>query len=121
MISALQFRYKGNKGGVIMKKEEILEKSRKSNLFMDEREKKIDDESYSLGMIGMLALVVFYSFWRMAHHQEFSDMMSIMTIEGAAVSFYKYRKMPEKKIYIICGIFNTIATIAFIAAFLWEK
>lgn len=103
-----------------MKKEEILEKSRLENENMDERERKIDDDSVYHGMIGVLALALLYLFVKIFTNQPYADMLSILTTNLTVASFYKYKKISNKKFFLISGILGAIATIGFITAYVIE-
>lgn len=99
-----------------MKKEEILEKSRKSN--MDEREEKIETKSDSIGMWAMLALLIFYLYWRIFHNMDAADIESIISAQIAASCLYKYRQKRDKKIYLIFGLACTFSTICLVVVFI---
>lgn len=101
-----------------MRKEEILEKVRREG--MDEREVVIDRESYLYGLMAVLALTVVFQLWKIFKGIPYADMASIMSIQFAAISFYKYRKYPEQKIFLLATIFLSILTlISIIIFFMW--
>lgn len=102
-----------------MKKEEILERSRKSN--MDEREEKIETKSDSIGMWAMMALLTFYLYWRIAHNMDANDIMSIISAQLAASWLYRYRQKRDKKVYLILGLACTFSTICLLAVFIIRK
>ncbi len=100
-----------------MEKEEILEKSRRENRDMDEREQKIDDDSVYHGMSGIFVLVSFYLFFKMFTNQPVTDMLSILTANLTVISYYKYKKIPDKKFFLINTIIGAILTIGFIITY----
>ncbi|MEK6455431.1 DUF6442 family protein [Caldifermentibacillus hisashii] len=100
-----------------MEKEEILEKSRRENRDMDEREQKIDDDSVYHGMLGIFVLVFFYLFFKMFTNQPVTDMLSILTANLTITSYYKYKKIPDKKFFLINTIIGAILTIGFIITY----
>jgi uncharacterized protein (DUF983 family) len=100
-----------------LKKEEILMKSRLENENMDERERKIDDDSAYQGMIGILVVVFIYLFFKMFMNQPVTDMLSILTANLTVISFYKYKRIPNKKFFLINAIVGAVATIGFATAY----
>lgn len=97
-----------------MRKEEILEKSKKTGI--DEREEMIETDSSNLGLITVLAMVVIFGIWNLVHGVKSYEVVSIFTGYLATTSFYKYKKLGEKR-FLISGIIGAVATIAGIIAF----
>ncbi|WP_050616181.1 DUF6442 family protein [Bacillus testis] len=100
-----------------MNKEEILKKSRLENENMDERERKIDEYSVYQGMIGIFILVFLYLFFKVFTNQPVTDMLSILTANLTVISFYKYKRIPDKKFFLINTIMGAITTVGFITAY----
>ncbi|MBU3161374.1 hypothetical protein KPL37_16825 [Clostridium frigoris] len=100
-----------------MNKEEILEKSKRENLWEDERTKQvtIKSENYaaSIGTI-ILALV---TLWKVFHKMPHNDLMAIIGIQIAIASIYKYKNKTENKLYLVIGIMMLFASIIFLLDF----
>ncbi|WP_159881674.1 DUF6442 family protein [Paenibacillus puerhi] len=97
-----------------MKKEEILEKSRKSGL--DEREEKIEGDSNDISLIFVLALTLIFAIWNLMHGVYSYDLYALFTACVAGRSIYKYSQLKSGKLLAasILGITAVIAsTIAF--------
>ncbi len=103
-----------------MEKEKVLELSRDENKDADEREVRIDDESAFIGLLGVLVLSFIYMFFKIFNGQAYTDMLSILTAGIAAMSIYKYIKIPGKKLFLAIGIIFTAATIVFAAYYVME-
>lgn len=103
-----------------MEKEKILELSRDENRDADEREVHIDDESAFIGLLGVLVLSFIYMFFKIFNGQSYTDMLSILTVGIAAMSIYKYVKIPSKKLFLVMGIIFAAATIVFAAYYIME-
>lgn len=103
-----------------MEKEKVLELSRDENRDADEREVRIDDESAFIGLLGVLVLSFIYMFFKIFNGQPYTDMLSILTAGIAAMSVYKYIKIPGKKLFLAMGIIFTAATIVFAAYYVME-
>ena len=72
-----------------MKKEEILEKSKKAGI--DEREEMIETDSSNWGLITVLAMVLIFGIWNLLHGVKGYEFISIFTAYLATTSFYKYK------------------------------
>lgn len=103
-----------------MEKEKVLELIRDENKDADEREVRIDDESAFIGLLGVLVLSFIYMFFKIFNGQAYTDMLSILTAGIAAMSIYKYIKIPGKKLFLAMGIIFTAATIVFAAYYVME-
>lgn len=98
-----------------MDREEILEQSRKAG--MDERERSVEMESGFYGLLAVIALAVAFVIYKMIKGLPYRDMVAIMCAQLAATSFYKYRKLPERKSFLWGAIVAGIATVASVVAF----
>ncbi|MCB2362088.1 DUF6442 family protein [Clostridium estertheticum] len=100
-----------------MNKEEILAKSKRENLWEDERTKQvtIKSENYAAS-IGTFILVL-VTLWKMYHKMPYSDLISIIWIQIAITSLYKYKNKTENKLYLVAGIIMLFASIIFLLDF----
>jgi hypothetical protein len=98
----------------MMKKEEILEKSKKTGI--DEREEMIETGSYNWGLITVLGMVLFFGIWNLVHGVRSYELVSIFTGYITTTSFYKYKKLGSNK-FLVSGILGTIGVIAGTIAF----
>ncbi|MBZ9606330.1 DUF6442 family protein [Clostridium estertheticum] len=100
-----------------MKKEEILGKSKRENLWEDERVKqvKIKSENYAAS-IGNLILVL-VTLWKIFHKMPYNDLMAILWIQIAIASLYKYKNKTENKLYLVGGIMMLFASSVFLLDF----
>ncbi|WP_400203553.1 DUF6442 family protein [Candidatus Methanomassiliicoccus intestinalis] len=103
-----------------MEKEKILELSRDENRDMDERESHIDDESAYIGLLCVLILSFAYMLFKIFINQPYMDMLSILTAGSAAMSIYKYTKIPSKKFFLVMGMILLAATIIFAICYIME-
>lgn len=97
-----------------MKKEEILEKSKKTGI--DEREEMIEIGSYNCGLITVLGMLLFFGIWNLVHGVRSYELISIFTAYITTTSFYKYKKLGAKKL-LVSGVLGTIGVIAGTIAF----
>ncbi|HEX3028908.1 MAG TPA: DUF6442 family protein [Clostridia bacterium] len=97
-----------------MKKEEILEKSRKTGI--DEREYMIETGSFNWGLITVLSMVLFFGIWNWAHGVRSPELASIFAGYVTTTSFYKYKKLGSNK-FLISSILAIPAVIAGAIAF----
>ncbi|MBU3129810.1 DUF6442 family protein [Clostridium tagluense] len=100
-----------------MKKEEILEKSKRENLWEDERSKqvKIKSEEYA-SQIGNLILAL-VMLWKMFHKMPYGDLFGIFSIQIAISSLYKYKNKTESKLYLVIGVMMLFASSVFLLDF----
>jgi hypothetical protein len=103
------------KAVINMDREEILEQSRKAG--MDERERSVEMESGFYGLLAVIAIAVMFSIYKMIRGLPYRDMVAIICAQLLATSYYKYRKLPERKAYLIGTIAAGIATFASVVAF----
>ncbi|WMJ81750.1 DUF6442 family protein [Clostridium sp. MB40-C1] len=100
-----------------MKKEEILEKSKRENLWQDERNKQIEIKSHNYAaLIGNVILLVVI-FWKQVHKMPYDDLMGILGIQFAVSILYKYKNKSENKLYLIAGIMMLFAGIVYLVDF----
>ncbi|MEK4485409.1 DUF6442 family protein [Psychrobacillus sp. FSL H8-0484] len=103
-----------------MNKDEILAKSRKENVYMDEREEKIDSESGLTGYIGITILLILFIVFKGTMKQPIADILSILTAHLTIVSIYKYRRIPEKKFFLTTGVIYGLITLFLIGFYVIE-
>lgn len=100
-----------------MKKEEILEKSKRENLWEDERSKQVTLKSETKAAeIGNIILIVVI-FWKIIHKMPYSDLFGILWIQIAISTLYKYKNKTEGKLYLFLGIVLLCASIVFLLDF----
>ncbi|MBU3171701.1 DUF6442 family protein [Clostridium estertheticum] len=100
-----------------MNKEEILAKSKRENLWEDERTKQVKNKAENYAeSIGTLILVL-VTLWKMYHKMPYNDLMSIIGIEIAIASLYKYKNKTENKLYLVTGVMMLFASIIFLLDF----
>lgn len=97
-----------------MRKKEILARSKRTGL--DEREEKIEGDSFGYGLVTVLALVVIFGVWKMIHGVRSFELISIFTGYQATVGFYKFKKFNSKR-FLIGGIIGVVVSIASAIAF----
>jgi phosphate/sulfate permease len=102
-----------------MDKEKILEQSRKSG--MDEREREIEKLAGFYGLFAVILLAVILEIFKIIKGLPYSDMMAIICAQTAGISYYKHKKLPERKGYLVAAIFATVATVAAVVAFFLDK
>ncbi|HHT97298.1 MAG TPA: hypothetical protein GXZ90_05335 [Clostridiales bacterium] len=90
-----------------MKKEEILEKARREN--KDEREEQVTIRANKIGWMSVSVVAIFLIVWRDIHNESASDIVMIIMVQFIAASSYRYVKMPEKKVLLVCIITGIIA------------
>ncbi|MBU3075425.1 DUF6442 family protein [Clostridium estertheticum] len=100
-----------------MNKEEILAKSKRENLWEDERTKQVKNKAENYAeSIGTLILVL-VTLWKMYHKMPYNDLMAIIGIEIAIASLYKYKNKTENKLYLVTGVMMLFASIIFLLDF----
>jgi len=97
-----------------VKKEEVLEKSKKTGI--DEREEMIETGSYNWGLITVLGMVLFFGIWNLVHGVRSPELVSIFAGYATTTSIYKYKKLGENK-FLISGILGIIGVILGTIAF----
>lgn len=97
-----------------MTREEILSKSKRIGL--DEREETIESDSFSYGLITVLALVLFFGGWKLIHGVKGYELVVIFAGYLATASFYKFKKLHSKR-FLIGGILGTFSAVVGTIAF----
>lgn len=97
-----------------MNKEEILKKAQLEK--NDEREEQVKVKASHIGWISVTVVILFIIIFRKLHGESIIDIAMIVMVQAAAVSFYQYFNMREKKSYLYSGILSIIGfTLAFAA------
>jgi uncharacterized membrane protein YjjP (DUF1212 family) len=99
-----------------MNKKEILKKAQQEK--NDEREEHIKIKAFHVGWLSVSAVMLFLIIFRSLYNEPASDIIMILMAQTAAVSFYQYINMRDKKIYLFAGIISTIAVFLSLAALL---
>jgi len=100
-------------GGVLMKKEEILEKIQTSKQ-TDEREKTISSNSYVWSSMAVLVTLIVIFFIRVINSISFYyDLMMILMIQQSTASLYTYLQIKERKTYLVLTIVGFILFVLF--------
>ena len=89
-----------------MKKDDILKKAQYEK--KDEREEHVKTKAFHAGWIGVSAVMIFLIIFRSIQNESASDILMILMAQIGATSFYQYAKMPDKKTYLMGGIFSII-------------
>ncbi|MBU3217249.1 DUF6442 family protein (plasmid) [Clostridium estertheticum] len=100
-----------------MNKEEILEKSKRENLWEDERTKQVKNKAENYAESIGTFILLFVTLWKMYHKMPHNDLMAIIGIEIAIASLYKYKNKTEKKLYLVTGVMMLFASIIFLLDF----
>ncbi|MCY6959861.1 DUF6442 family protein [Clostridium brassicae] len=100
-----------------MKKEEILEKSKRENLWQDERNKLISIKSQNYALLIGNAILLVVILWKQIHKMPHGELMGIFGVQFAVSILYKYKNKPESKLYLIAGIMMLIAGIIYLIDF----
>lgn len=98
-----------------MDRDEILEQSRRAG--MDERERSVEIQSGFVGLLAVIALAAAFVVYKAITGLPYRDMAAIICAQLAATSYYKYRKLPERKSFLWGAIVAGITTIACVTAF----
>lgn len=99
-----------------MDKEEILEWEKKE--VKDEREEAINDKAFRVGWIAVTVIMITLIFIRAYFNESAIDLIIVLMAQTAASSFYKYYKLPDRKIHFYSGILAVLAIILGFAALL---
>lgn len=100
-----------------MKKEEILEKAKKSG--QDERERQIEVKSSSLGAGVVTVVIGIFIIFNLSKGQESRDLLSILLSYWSVQYFYKYKQL-ESKMFLILGCIAAIGfAVATASYFIW--
>lgn len=98
------------------KKDIILKKAQQER--NDEREEHIKTKAFRIGWFGVTAVMLFLIFFRYYHNESANDILMILMAQTAAVSYYSYFNIREKKSYLFAAILSTIAIFLSLAALL---
>lgn len=115
------------KEGDDMKKEEILERSRKENQNGDEREKMQIQISENRGFIVTAFLAASLMFigsgdvFLFGKSIPFNILMSFIFISGVTVDFYSKYKFFRKKKYLVRFLFSLLLVLAVFIKFVFES
>ncbi|WP_028401797.1 DUF6442 family protein [Ectobacillus panaciterrae] len=97
-----------------MNKKEILDTYKRMG--KDERKESIELDSFSYGLIAVLALVLIFGSWNLIHGIKSYELMAIFSGYIASSSFYKFKNLKSKK-FLYASILATSSTIASAIAF----
>lgn len=93
-----------NKRGVVMKKEEVLEKSRKQG---DEMVSFVRDKSMKWTYITMVLFAAIFAFIRAENGDTMMDLCTTLCASVAVGHIYRFIKTKDKS-YLILGIITTV-------------
>lgn len=65
-------------------------------------------KSLDVGWKSVAVVMTFLIIWRVIHNEGLSDILMILFAYNGGESFYNYIKMPEKKHFLIIGIFSAL-------------
>jgi len=99
-----------------MDNEDILRKAQQEK--NDERKEYIKVNAFYIGWLSVSVVMLLLIILRSIYNESTSDIMMILMAQTAAVSFYQYFNLRDKKIYLIAGIISTVAVFISIAALL---
>ncbi|WP_096270805.1 DUF6442 family protein [Paucisalibacillus globulus] len=99
-----------------MNKIDILKKAQQEK--NDEREEFIKVKAFHIGWISVSVVMVLLIILRSVYNESASDIVLILMAQTAAVSFYQYFNMRDKKGYLFTGILSTMAVFISFAALL---
>lgn len=115
------------KEGDDMKKEEILERSRKENQNGDEREKMQIQISENRGftvtafLAASLMLIGSGDVFLFGKSIPFNILMSLIFISGVTIDFYSKYKFFRKKKYLVRFLFSLLLVLAVFIKFVFES
>lgn len=99
-----------------MRKEEILEKSRQENSFLDERQQQELSNGFGFGAIIVAILCIIFSIIKAVLKERFYEFGVIIFGYMAANAWYSYAKTKKKQFLIqgiACGITSILGFIAY--------
>lgn len=99
-----------------MNNKEILRKAQAER--NDEREEQIKIKAFHIGWISVSLVMLFLIIFRSIYNESAIDLVMILMAQTAAVSFYQYVNIREKKKYLFCGIISSFAMFIALAALL---
>ncbi|NLJ88638.1 MAG: hypothetical protein GX327_07695 [Epulopiscium sp.] len=99
-----------------MNSQDILKKARQEK--NDEHEEHIKVKAFHIGWLSVSAVMLFLIIFRSIYNESAIDIIMILMTQTAAVSFYQYFNIRDKKSYLFAGIISTIAVLLSLAALL---
>lgn len=99
-----------------MHSKDILKKARQEK--NDEREEHIKIKAFHIGWLSVSAVMLFLIIFRSIYNESAIDIIMILMTQIAAVSFYQYFNIRDKKSYLFAGIISTIVVLLSLAALL---
>jgi|SRR5690554_6202980 len=102
-----------------MDNEDILKKAQQEK--NDEREEHIKVKAFHIGWVSVSVVMLFLIIFRIIFNEPTSDIIMILAAQSAAVSFYQYFNMRDKKGYLITGILSIVAVLLSAAALLSQN
>jgi|SRR5699024_738314 len=90
-----------------MNKKEIFKKAQSSQ--KDEREQQIEMKSFRIGWIGVTVTMLVLIGFRFYFNESAQDILMILMAQTSAASFYQYKHINNKRIYLFAGIVSLIA------------
>lgn len=95
---------------------DILKKAQQEK--KDEREEHIKTKAFRIGWLSVSTVMLFLIFIRYYYDETAIDLVMILMAQTAAVSFYQYFNIRNRKGYLFSGIISTIAFFLSLAALL---
>ena len=99
-----------------MNSQDILKKARQEK--NDEHEEHIKVKAFHIGWLSVSAVMLFLIIFRSIYNESAIDIIMILMTQTAAVSFYQYFNIRDKKSYLFAGIISTIVVLLSLAALL---
>lgn len=99
-----------------MNSKDILKKAQQES--KDEREEHIKTKAFRIGWLSVTAVMLFLIIFRTYYNESAIDLLMILMAQTAAVSFYQYFNIRDKKGYLYTGIISIIAVFLSLAALL---
>ena len=99
-----------------MNSQDILKKARQEK--NDEHEEHIKVKAFHIGWLSVSAVMLFLIIFRSIYNESAIDIIMILMTQIAAVSFYQYFNIRDKKSYLFAGIISTIVVLLSLAALL---
>lgn len=96
----------------------ILKKAQQEKA--DEREEYIKVKAFHIGWVSVSVVMLLLIIFRKIYNESAIDIVMIVMAQTAAVSFYQYVNIRDKKMYLFTGIISTVAIFIAFAALLSE-
>ena len=97
-----------------MHSKDILKKARQEK--NDEREEHIKIKAFHIGWLSVSAVMPFLIIFRSIYNESAIDIIMILMTQIAAVSFYQYFNIRDKKSYLFAEIISAIVILLSLAA-----